>query len=109
MVNGRSYLKGKKCPYQPYPQNRKVLKKETGIIEELVNCPYYKIERVKIKGRMEFIQTKTFYAVNVIKGEGVIDKYQIVEGDNFIIPYDYGKYEIQGHIELIISSVPTLH
>ena len=69
--------KDTKCPYQPYSQNRKVLKKETGIIEELVNCPYYKIERVKIKGRLEFIQTKTFYAVNVIKGEGMIDKYQI--------------------------------
>ncbi len=44
---------------------------------------------------------KSFEAFCVVKGEGKIDGSKIGLGDSFIIPASYGKYKIEGNIELL--------
>lgn len=46
-------------------------------------------------------QTETFEAFCVVKGKGTINNTEIKIGDSFIVPACFGKYRIEGNIELL--------
>ena len=79
-------------------------------IVRIVDSNYFKTDKITIKE--SFVQKsneETFYAVNVIKGEGIIKvrekEYKIKLGDSFIIPATVGEYTIQGELEILESYI----
>ncbi|MCI8482673.1 MAG: mannose-6-phosphate isomerase, class I [Clostridia bacterium] len=79
---------------------------KSNISENRISCDYFKVDSIDIDTK--YIATsnlETFEAFMVVKGQGFIkaeDKeYPIKIGDSFIIPANFGKYEIKGNIQLL--------
>lgn len=67
------------------------------------NC--YTVKRISVHGRESLLQDEPFLNLSVIEGEGRIDGHPIRKGDHFILPADYGKFTMDGDLELIASHV----
>lgn len=91
--------------------NRPILKhKENKMVSTLVSSQYFNSVLLQIKDiYKDKSSEETFYAMNVIKGNGIIKTrekiYNIELGDSFIIPSDLGEYSIEGKIEILKSYV----
>lgn len=94
-----------KCPYVDKNTDRKEIKMEHAVEEELVTCKYYSVNRLSINGSQTFLQNEPFIIISVINGEGFIDGTGIKKGDHFILPAGYGEYCIEGNMELITSHI----
>lgn len=84
--------------------------KENKTVSELVSSQYFNSELLQIKDSYEDKSSKkTFFAMNVIKGKGLIKTkektYNVELGDSFIIPSNLGEYSIKGEIEILKSYV----
>lgn len=80
------------------------------LIQNLIKNEYFVTDKINCNDKFKDISNKeTFYAINVVKGEGVIKfnnkEIKIKLGDSFIIPASLGSYEILGKIELLKSYV----
>ena len=64
-------------------------------------------ERRRENGEMRnsFYGSRIFLLVSVIDGEGTIDGNTIKKGSHFILPYEYGRFQMEGNVELIASTV----
>lgn len=76
----------------------------------IVNSQYFNTDKINVKNTYsEEISNESFVAMNVIEGNGklVIDdiSYKLVKGDSFIIPACVEKYELQGKIEVIKTTI----
>ena len=71
----------------------------------LVACEYYTVDKFEIQNNKEFSQDRPFEIISVIEGNGDIDGTKIQEGDSLIVPYDYGKYVINGNLSVLITGV----
>lgn len=92
----------------PQKLNKPVIKETvlpSGIVEELVSCKYYTVNRIKISSSTEFTQQEPFTVISVIDGKGDIDGISIQKGDHFILAADYGNYVLNGNLECIRSHV----
>jgi len=72
---------------------------------ELYSCQYYDIFKLQIKGSASFEREDPFLNVSVIEGEGMINGTKIKKGDHFIIPFGFGRIDLQGEMNLIASTV----
>jgi len=77
--------------------------------ERIVDSKYFKVDKAVIRKCLK-LETKkdTFYALNVISGNGKIitDKeYDIKLGDSFIIPAYLGNFSLDGNMEVLISYI----
>ncbi len=72
---------------------------------QLYHCNYYKIFKLDVEGEVWLEQNEPFLLLSVLEGTGSIDSYKIKKGDHFIIPYQYGSFQIKGEISLIVSTV----
>ena len=61
------------------------------------------MNKLTIFGVATLQQDHPFLLCSVIAGEGYLDQYKIKKGDHFIIPYNYGTFEINGNVEMIVS------
>lgn len=93
------------CPQQLETSTREIKFLEHGTIEKLVDCKYYSVKRVLVKGQVLLNQMEPFTVVSVIDGDGLINGIQIKKGDHFILPSGYGDYNLDGNMELIISNI----
>lgn len=71
----------------------------------LISCDYYRVWKLDVAGKTVIYQEYPFLNVSVTEGEGLIGSQRIKKGDHFIIPGNYGKIEIQGELQMIVSSV----
>lgn len=94
-----------KCPHEDKNTDRKEIKLENAVIEELVTCQYYSVKKLSVKGKQVFEQKEPFTILSVIDGEGFIDGITITKGDHFILPAGYGNYCLEGNIQLITSHI----
>lgn len=94
-----------RCPHEDAPTGGKTVRNDTCEIRELVRCRFYTVQKIDLWGRQEMVQDKDFMNVSVIAGEGAIDGIKISKGDHFILPSGYGKFVIDGKMELIISFI----
>ncbi len=92
-----------KCPHVDTNADRKKCVLEHAIIEELIACQFYSVNKLQINGKQIFIQAEPFEIFSVIEGQGIIDGVKIAKGDHFILPAGYGQYCIDGNIQLITS------
>ncbi len=97
-----------RCPYTARKQPQVIRPYQDALVEELVTCPYYAVNKIELSGTADFRQDKPFTIMTVVNGDGKIDGRKIKKGDNFIIPNGYGKYELTGDLSLISSYVPQL-
>lgn len=93
------------CPHEEHLANRMVKKDSDFTSEKLIENEYYTVYRSEVKGKKTFENDKKFLLINIINGVGKIDNNNIKKGDNFILPFGYGSYIIEGNIEFIATSV----
>ena len=71
----------------------------------LISCNYYRVWKLDVDGSVEVSQDYPFLIMSVVEGEGQIDGHALKKGDHFILPNGYGKAQLQGKMELIVSTV----
>ncbi len=91
------------CPYTGLEVRGELTQNAECDIEELINCDFYGVKRIRMHGEQVFIQEFKFLNVSIIGGSGEIDGVGISKGDHFILPYGYGSFRLKGEMELIIS------
>lgn len=75
------------------------------MMNELISCSYYIVWKLEVNKPVSFEQTHPFLIISVIEGEGLINGQMIKKGDHFILPAGFGNMDMQGEMQLILSSV----
>lgn len=75
------------------------------MMNELISCSYYIVWKLEVNKPVSFEQTHPFLIISVIEGEGLINGQMIKKGDHFILPAGFGNMDMQGEMQLIMSSV----
>lgn len=73
----------------------------------LVECGYYKVWKVSLKGRMSLEQEEPFLILSVLEGEGTVDGRKVSKGSHLLLPCGYGRMELAGEMELLLSTAQT--
>lgn len=73
--------------------------------ESLIRCEYYHVWKLDVSGHAEYEQDRPFMLCSVIDGEGSIDGHAIRKGDHFILPAGYGRFALEGELQLICSAI----
>ncbi len=92
-----------KCPDKEVEHINYCSDIQKDMVEELISCGHYTVNKLTIDGVATLQQDHPFLLCSVIAGEGYLDQYKIKKGDHFIIPYNYGTFEIKGNVEMIVS------
>lgn len=71
----------------------------------LYECDKYSVYQLNVDGEESYNFDTPFLNCTVIDGSGQIDSYDIESGDNFIVPFEYGKFTLSGKMKLICSHV----
>ena len=67
---------------------------------------YFTAKREEINGTRDFFaDEKSFQCVTCVQGTGQIDGQNIALGDSFFIPAAYGKFTLQGKMEVIMAEI----
>lgn len=98
------------CPFEvKEPEHREIKNFADGSVDRnLVICPLFEVDYVKVYKRVELEQNTDFTLVSVINGSGILKNkegktYEIKKGEHFILPHGFGTYELTGDMELITS------
>ncbi|MBS4536777.1 mannose-6-phosphate isomerase, class I [Clostridium sp. D2Q-14] len=75
------------------------------IIEKLVETNYFTICKLYITSSLDINQDKSFIIMSVLAGKGSIDGIDIKKGQHFIIPALYGKFKLEGNMEIVYSYI----
>ncbi len=92
-------------PYIPTDLEKNIIAYGNIKREKLVTCEYYTVEKIDISGDAELEQSYRFMNVSIIDGQGLIDGIPIKKGSHFILPFEYGKAQIEGNLSMIISYI----
>ena len=71
----------------------------------LVECDYYKVFRLKVRGAFRLSMEAPFLIVSVLDGNGTIDGREVKKGTHLLLPAGYGDAQLCGDMELILSTV----
>ncbi|MBR2290466.1 MAG: class I mannose-6-phosphate isomerase [Clostridia bacterium] len=72
----------------------------------LASNDLFEVKKLVCQGSLEGETSKaTFEAYCVVKGNGMINGNQVQLGDSFIVPACFGKYEINGDLEVLKTTV----
>ncbi|WP_307894600.1 mannose-6-phosphate isomerase, class I [Bacillus swezeyi] len=78
-------------------------------VTTFIECPYFSVKKWDVKGAASLKQEKPFLLVSVIEGEGCIisgeNEYVFKKGDQILLPYGFGEFELSGHTQCIVSSL----
>lgn len=75
------------------------------VMNELISCDYYTVWKLEVDKPVSFDKKYPFLIMSVIEGKGLINGQMIGKGDHFILPDESGKINMQGDMQIIISSV----
>lgn len=77
-----------------------------GMSQLLTECNLFTVNHYDIDSAMHFnANEKSFQHILVLNGEGSIAGESFKKGDSFFVPANYGKYEINGKAEIIITNI----
>lgn len=93
------------CPHLENEVENQTDTNENYDLINLIQCDYYTVQKLDVHGEQEFIQDQNYRNVSVINGNGFINGQVIKKGDCFILPFEFGTYQLSGNMELIISYV----
>lgn len=97
------------CPYKEQQEDRVMKEMEHGSFEQLVTCKFYTVARLQIKGMNCLTQLYPFEILSVVEGEGTLNGSKIEKGDHFILPSGFGRYTLDGNMEIILSYIDLEH
>lgn len=73
-------------------------------LHELVSCDYYKVWKLNVSGNSTITQDQPFMNASVLEGEGEVNGRKVKRGNHFILPFGYGRVDLSGNMELILSA-----
>lgn len=80
--------------------------KDNYISTLLTKCDLFTVNHYNVKNNITLkTDEKSFNHVLVVNGCGKINGRELKKGDSFFIPANYGKYEISGKCEIIITKI----
>ncbi|UYZ21774.1 mannose-6-phosphate isomerase, class I [Mesobacillus jeotgali] len=90
------------------PEIRPVVKTSGDMkITTFVESDYFTVHKWELAGNTKLNQDLTFQLVSVIDGTGSLvkdnDRFEFNKGDHFMLPSEFGEYELDGSAELIVS------
>lgn len=72
----------------------------------LTKCDLFTVNHYELNGKVTLeADEKSFNHVLVVDGTGIINGVDFKIGDSFYIPANYGKYEINGKCEIIVTNI----
>ncbi len=72
----------------------------------LTKCDLFTVNHYELNGKVTLeADEKSFNHVLVVDGAGTINDVDFKKGDSFYIPANYGKYEINGKCEIIVTNI----
>lgn len=72
----------------------------------LTKCDLFTVNHYELNGKVTLeADEKSFNHVLVVDGAGTINGVDFKKGDSFYIPANYGKYEINGKCEIIVTNI----
>ncbi|MCR5627340.1 MAG: class I mannose-6-phosphate isomerase [Lachnospiraceae bacterium] len=70
----------------------------------LADNKYFKVKRICVKGELYLQAEGDYTIVSVIEGSGTLSGHPIKKGDNLILPYGFGSFELKGACKVILTS-----
>lgn len=93
------------CPYKEQNEERVKKELENGIMEELVSCEFYTVDKLTIEGKNRFTDDYPFVIMSIIDGSGTLNDLNVNKGDHFILPSGFGDFTMDGKMQIIISHI----
>lgn len=96
-------------PFEESKEEYKVCKGDNFTCTTFLSNEFFSVYKLNIEGKTEFNHDKSFSLYSVIDGSGslnVVDEntaYPLNKGDHFILPYNTGRFEFDGNLEIICS------
>ncbi|MFV9510112.1 mannose-6-phosphate isomerase, class I [Tepidibacillus sp. LV47] len=94
-------------PHQDPVFQPKEIEEDAIKITTFISNQIFTVEKWEVQREARKTQNQSFMLFSVLKGNGYISKgeknYPFTKGDHFILPYQFGEYEIRGEVELIVS------
>jgi len=67
---------------------------------------YFNVTKLNINGkRQNATSGKSFHCLTCVNGQGTLDGQRVSAGDSFFVPADYGKYTLEGDMEIIMTDI----
>lgn len=84
-----------------------VVQMANATITMFIESEYFTVYRWDVHDQLELEQDKPFMLVSVIAGEGTIateeGEWEIWKGNHFILPYQFGTFQVKGNVQMIVS------
>lgn len=81
-------------------ENKQLLSNTLGVSK------YFNVTKLTVGGVMENSTSgKSFHCLTCVSGNGTVDAMEICAGDSFFVPADYGKYTLDGEMEIIMTDI----
>ncbi|MNW36986.1 mannose-6-phosphate isomerase, type 1 [Fontibacillus panacisegetis] len=94
-------------PQSYQPQEYKVAQKEGLSVTTFVSNSFFTVEKWNISSLTHFQEQPKYIICSVLDGQGQLTlediTYPLSKGDHFILPANFGPYQMDGQLELIIS------
>lgn len=95
-----------KVPFGEENNVKSIIEKKEGYVKtHYVNSEYFNTVKFDVKDKAYINYKALFSLVTVIEGKGTLDGEEIKKGDNFVIPFGYNDFEINGEVSFIVSSI----
>ncbi|WJE82088.1 mannose-6-phosphate isomerase, class I [Bacillus sp. DX3.1] len=95
-------------PHKKIISNPKIEKFQGATVTTFVEETYFSVYKWDVRGEVKLRQDKNYLLLSVVDGEAELFKddksYFLSKGENFILPSDFGEFEIKGNITIIVSN-----
>ena len=94
------------------PASGEVTAPEVDGVTELMECPNFVVDRVRVEGEKNVEQPWPFMCVSVIEGSGTVTaseagvEHQVARGTHFLAPAGCGSLRFSGDMTLVTSRLP---
>lgn len=94
------------------PASGEVTAPEVDGVTELMECPNFVVDRVRVSGEKDVAQPYPFLCVSVIEGSGTVCaaeagvEHEIARGTHFLAPAGCGMLSFSGDMTLVTSHLP---
>ncbi|AWB45234.1 mannose-6-phosphate isomerase, class I [Paenibacillus sp. CAA11] len=76
-------------------------------ITTFVSNEFFSVQKWRVTGPAQFEKNKTYQLFSIIEGEGELSvegqAYPLRKGEHFILPVNFGPYEVSGNFEAVVS------
>ena len=77
-----------------------------GVSQLLTECDLFTVNHYDVKSKIELEADETsFNHILVVDGSGMINDKPKRKGSSFFVPANFGKYEISGECEIIVTNI----